>query len=160
MLVLFDAWRTPRIKLSEGHTAESETMGANTFEVKQERVIAAAADLFARKGCHGTGIAELGKAVGLGKGALYHYIASKEAILYEISKSQVDSMNDYAECTLAAYDEPEELMREMARGLLRNIADHQAQGRCSFAITTPSAANDATASSPLENAMRVTGAKH
>jgi len=100
-------------------------MNASTFEVNRERVIAVAAELFARNGYHGTGIAELGKAVQLGRGALYHYIGSKEALLYEISKPQVDIMNAHAERALAAGLAPEELLREMARGLLRNIATHQ-----------------------------------
>jgi AcrR family transcriptional regulator len=88
-------------------------MTTSTYEMNRSRVIAVAADLFARSGYHGTGIAELGKAVGLGRGALYHYIQSKESLLYVISKEQVDRMNSYAE--------------EMARGLLRNIASHRAE---------------------------------
>lgn len=102
-------------------------MTASTFETNRERVIAVAADLFARNGYHGTGMAELGRAVGLGRGALYHYIESKESILYAISKEQVDQMNAYAEATLDRDLEPEELIREMARGLLRNIASHQSE---------------------------------
>jgi AcrR family transcriptional regulator len=102
-------------------------MTTSTYEMNRGRVIAVAADLFARNGYHGTGIAELGKAVGLGRGALYHYIESKETLLYVISKEQVDRMNSYAEETLDRGLEPEEQLREMARGLLRNIADHRAE---------------------------------
>ncbi|WP_433502842.1 TetR/AcrR family transcriptional regulator [Pseudonocardia halophobica] len=90
-------------------------------------MIATAADLFARNGYHGTGIAELGRAVGLGRGALYHYIESKEAVLYAISKDQVDKMNALAESILDKGLEPEELLREMARGLLRNISTHRSE---------------------------------
>ncbi|WP_337822206.1 TetR/AcrR family transcriptional regulator [Amycolatopsis sp. A1MSW2902] len=90
-------------------------------------MISIAADLFARNGYHGTGIAELGTAVGLGRGALYHYIGSKEAVLYAISKEQVDSMNAFAEQLLDRDLEAEELLRQMARGLLRNIAEHRAE---------------------------------
>lgn len=102
-------------------------MATSTFEVNRERVVAVAAELFARNGYHATGIAELGKAVGLGRGALYHYIESKEALLYAISKTQVDTMNAHAERVLSAGLPPEELLRELARGLLRNIADHRAE---------------------------------
>jgi AcrR family transcriptional regulator len=96
------------------------------FELNRERVVAVAAELFARHGCHATGIAELAKAVGLGRGAFYHYIESKEALLYAISRTQVDRMNAHAEATLRAGHPPEELLRGMARGLHRNIADHRA----------------------------------
>jgi AcrR family transcriptional regulator len=102
-------------------------MTASSYEVNRGRVIATAADLFARNGYHGTGIAELGRAVGLGRGALYHYIESKEAVLYAISKDQVDKMNALAESILDEGLEPEELLRRMARGLLRNIATHRSE---------------------------------
>jgi AcrR family transcriptional regulator len=102
-------------------------MATSTYELNRERVVAVAADLFARHGYHGTGIAELAKAVGLGRGALYHYIESKEALLYAISRTQVDRMNAHAEAALSAGLPPEDLLREMARGLLRNIADHRSE---------------------------------
>lgn len=102
-------------------------MATSTFDLNRERVVAVAAELFARHGYHGTGIAELGKAVGLGRGALYHYIESKEALLYAISRTQVDRMNGHAERALASALSPEELLHEMARGLLRNIAEHRAE---------------------------------
>ena len=102
-------------------------MTTSTYDANRSRVIAIAADLFARNGYHGTGIAELGRAVGLGRGALYHYIESKEAVLYAISKDQVDKMNAFAEATLGRDLEPAELLHEMARGLLRNVATHRAE---------------------------------
>lgn len=102
-------------------------MTASSFETNRARVIGIAADLFARNSYHGTGMAELGQAAGLGRGALYHYIGSKEAILYAISKDQVDKMNSYAEALLDEDLAPEELLRRMARGLVGNIAEHRAE---------------------------------
>jgi AcrR family transcriptional regulator len=102
-------------------------MTVTGFEANRARVIAIAADLFARNGYHATGIAELGEAAGLGRGALYHYIRSKEAVLYAISKEQVDNMNGYAEELLDRGLEPLELLRQMARGLLRNITTHRSE---------------------------------
>ncbi|MEV6901643.1 TetR/AcrR family transcriptional regulator [Amycolatopsis sp. NPDC051372] len=102
-------------------------MTVTGFEANRARVIGIAAELFARNGYHGTGIAELGTAAGLGRGALYHYIGSKEAVLYSISKEQVDSMNAYAEQLLDEDLAAEELLRRMARGLLRNIAEHRSE---------------------------------
>ncbi|HTF49971.1 MAG TPA: TetR/AcrR family transcriptional regulator [Pseudonocardia sp.] len=102
-------------------------MTASTYEINRARVIAVAADLFARNGYHGTGVAELCSAAGLGRGALYHYIDSKEAVLYAISKDQVDRMNGYAEDLFDRGLEPLDLIRQLARGLLRNIAEHRAE---------------------------------
>jgi len=106
---------------------DAPVMTASTYEINRARVIAVAADLFARNGYHGTGVAELCRAVGLGRGALYHYIDSKEAILYAISKDQVDRMNNYAEDLFDRGLEPLELLRQLAHGLMRNIVDHRAE---------------------------------
>ena len=51
-----------------------------------------AAKLFAAKGYHATGIADISEAVGLGRGALYHHIRSKEQLLFEISTLHVDEL--------------------------------------------------------------------
>ncbi|BBG03697.1 MULTISPECIES: TetR/AcrR family transcriptional regulator [Pseudonocardia] len=102
-------------------------MTVMSYDVNRRRVIAVAAELFARNGYHGTGIAELGRAAGLGRGALYHYIGSKEAVLYAISKDQVDSMNAAAEEVLDSGLPADELLREMARVLVRNISDHRSE---------------------------------
>ncbi|MEU6645634.1 TetR/AcrR family transcriptional regulator [Saccharomonospora sp. NPDC046836] len=104
---------------------ESEPMGSTTYDLNRVRIVGIAAELFARNSYHGTGVAELSKAVGLGRGALYHYIGSKENLLYEISKTQVDQMNAQAERLLAAGLPTETLLRELAKGLLHNIAEHQ-----------------------------------
>lgn len=102
-------------------------MTVMSYDVNRRRVIAVAAELFARNGYHGTGIAELGRAAGLGRGALYHYIGSKEAVLYAISKDQVDSMNAAAEGVLDRGLPADEALREMARVLVRNISDHRSE---------------------------------
>ena len=57
------------------------------------------------------------RAVGLGCGALYHYIGSKETLLYEIRKMQLDRMNTYA-AELLARDLRAEERLEALRGLL------------------------------------------
>jgi len=102
-------------------------MTVMSYDVNRRRVIAVAAELFARNGYHGTGIAELGRAAGLGRGALYHYIGSKEAVLYAISKDQVDQMNAAAEGVLDRGLPADEALREMARVLVRNISDHRSE---------------------------------
>jgi len=54
------------------------------FEVRRQKIIDIAATLFARQGYAATSINDLGRAVGLAKGALYYYIGSKENLLIEI----------------------------------------------------------------------------
>ncbi|WP_089155473.1 TetR/AcrR family transcriptional regulator [Micromonospora sp. NBS 11-29] len=59
-------------------------------EDTRARILTASADLFARQGYHGTGLAELLDAVGLQKGGFYHHIASKEQLLLEIMLDPID----------------------------------------------------------------------
>ncbi len=95
------------------------------FEATRERVVMAAAELFARHGYHGTGVADLGREVGLGKGALYRYIGSKEDLLYEISVKQVERMNSVAESIVESDASAVDMLHALGRALVRNIADHR-----------------------------------
>lgn len=83
-----------------------------------------AAELFARNGYHATGITELCEAVGLGKGALYHHIGSKEELLYEISAQHVIELVEFGERLSASDVSPVEKLRRLSRYLMRTIADH------------------------------------
>ena len=49
-----------------------------------ERLLAVATRLFAEKGFEGTSVQEIVAAAGVTKGAMYHYFASKDDLLYEI----------------------------------------------------------------------------
>ncbi|MFG2463071.1 TetR/AcrR family transcriptional regulator [Streptomyces sp. NPDC048523] len=52
--------------------------------MRRQKIIDVAAELFARQGYAATSVNDLGRAVGLAKGALYYYIGSKEKLLVEI----------------------------------------------------------------------------
>jgi AcrR family transcriptional regulator len=65
--------------------------GAN-WEARRQAIIDTSARVFAHGGYHGTGIAELCEANELGKGALYHYIGSKEELLVAITDLVMDEV--------------------------------------------------------------------
>lgn len=90
----------------------------------KERILRTAAELFARNGYHATGLSELGKAVGLGRGALYYHIGSKENLLYELSVRHVEEMVAYGEMVLGSPLGAEERFRRLSRKLMRVIADN------------------------------------
>lgn len=50
----------------------------------QERLLAASLRLFAQQGFEGTSVQEIVAAAGVTKGAMYHYFASKDDLLYQI----------------------------------------------------------------------------
>ncbi|QXF84290.1 TetR/AcrR family transcriptional regulator (plasmid) [Rhodococcus pyridinivorans] len=100
---------------------------SDKYDANRDRVLQAAAELFAKSGYHGTGVAEIGEVTGLGRGALYHYIGSKETILYEISSRQLAQMNKVADELALTEADPEKRLRGLARALMRNIAEHRAE---------------------------------
>jgi AcrR family transcriptional regulator len=89
------------------------------------RILRAAAELFAEYGYHGVGVAQLEKAVGIQRGALYHHIGNKEALLYEISTSQLVVMAETAERIEREVADPEQRIRTLARAVMENIAAHR-----------------------------------
>lgn len=91
-------------------------------ERTQERILRIGTELFARNGYHATGITELAEAVGLGRGALYHHIESKEGLLYEISMQLLRRMIAEAQAIVADNRGAREQLTEMARALVREHA--------------------------------------
>jgi len=62
------------------------------WKARRDEIIDASARVFARQGYHATGIAELCAVNGLGKGAFYHYIESKEELLAAIHDRVMDEV--------------------------------------------------------------------
>src|ERR687890_431064 len=62
------------------------------WQDRRDVIVDTSARLFARRGYHATGINELCEANDLGKGALYHYIGSKEELLAAIHDRVMDEV--------------------------------------------------------------------
>ena len=88
-------------------------------------IIHAAAELWAVKGYHGAGIEELSQAVGLQRGALYHHIGSKEALLHEVARQAIVRLLGVSNAipSLPAT----ERLRQLSRTLIADIAVHQSE---------------------------------
>lgn len=100
---------------------------------QKRRILQTSAQLFARNGYDATGVAELGTAVGMGRGALYHHIKSKEMLLYEISMAHVVYMVDFGHELLAQDLPADEKFRTLARRLMSMIAENLAEVTVFFA---------------------------
>ncbi|MEN3284549.1 MAG: hypothetical protein V7607_5689 [Solirubrobacteraceae bacterium] len=90
--------------------------------IHRERLVKAAARLFAKNGYHATSVAELGAAVKLGRGALYHHMGDKENLLEEISIRHVEQMVQYGESVLDSDLTPPDQIRALSRKLMETIA--------------------------------------
>ncbi|KAA0009971.1 TetR/AcrR family transcriptional regulator [Billgrantia pellis] len=94
---------------------------------RRDAILKVAARLFAERGYHAIGMAELGEATGLGRGTLYHYIKSKEDLLHDIAREYIADLVEAAERTLQDEAEPAARLRMLGRELIEKIASHQAE---------------------------------
>jgi TetR/AcrR family transcriptional regulator, cholesterol catabolism regulator len=101
-------------------------------ETTSDRIIRHTTELFARKGFHATGVQEICETVGLGRGALYYHIKSKEQLLYTISISLVADMLNRAQQIVESELSTEAMIRALGRQLLRNLAEHRSGWRVSL----------------------------
>jgi TetR/AcrR family transcriptional regulator, cholesterol catabolism regulator len=75
-----------------GARAGNDSRRSPKWEARRETIIDNSARLFASRGYHATGINDLCDANDLGKGALYHYISSKEELLAAIHDRVMDEV--------------------------------------------------------------------
>jgi AcrR family transcriptional regulator len=85
---------------------------------RRDEIIDASARVFARRGYHATGIMELCAANDLGKGALYHYIGSKEELLAAIHDRVMDEVMAGADRVAAADGSPSARLAMLGEELL------------------------------------------
>jgi len=71
-----------------------------------QRLLDAAASLFASKGYGATSTREIATALGIQKASLYYHIGSKEELLYGICKSSLEQIRSDVETALAAAADP------------------------------------------------------
>lgn len=106
----------------------AKSAGPSTrYEGRREEIIDRAAALFAEKGYAATGVTELGDAVGLGRGALYYYIESKEHLLVTIQDRVLAPLLAQATAIAAVRARPIVRLRLLSEALLTIIverADH------------------------------------
>ena len=73
----------------EGHVEELVNVSAkkgHAIEAKHRQIVDGACSVFFQKGYHPTSIREIAQAAGMSLGQLYHYISSKDDVLFLIHK--------------------------------------------------------------------------
>jgi TetR/AcrR family transcriptional regulator, cholesterol catabolism regulator len=71
---------------------EAERPRSEKWKARRDAIVDTSAQVFAQQGYHATGIVELCQVNGLGKGAFYHYIGSKEELLAAIHDRVMDEV--------------------------------------------------------------------
>ena len=101
--------------------AEAEAGGTQRsakWQGRRDVIVDVSARVFARQGYHATGITELCAATELGKGALYHYIGSKESLLAAIHDRVMDEVMLGADRVADAGGTPSEQLARLGDELL------------------------------------------
>jgi AcrR family transcriptional regulator len=96
-------------------------------DIRIDEIVDIAASLFARSGYTATGVSELCEVVGLGRGALYYYIGSKEGVLVRIHDRVLDLILPRGRAILALdvpADEKLRLFGESTIGAITRYPDH------------------------------------
>ena len=88
------------------------------WHVRRQTIIDTSAHVFAKNGYHATGVAELCDANELGKGALYHYIGSKEELLAAIHDRVMDEVMLSADRVTDAGGSPSEQLEMLGEELV------------------------------------------
>jgi TetR/AcrR family transcriptional regulator, cholesterol catabolism regulator len=102
--------------------ASKEPRRSLKWQARREAIVDTSARVFARRGYHATGIMELCDANDLGKGALYHYIGSKEQLLAAIHDRVMDEVMQSADRVVLAGGSPSAQLAMLGDELLDVIA--------------------------------------
>ncbi len=98
--------------------ATGESPRRANWLARRQVIIDRSAPVFARNGYHATGIMELCVANNLGKGALYHYIGSKEELLAAIHDRVMDEVMAGADRVVEAGGSPPQQLAMLGDELL------------------------------------------
>ncbi len=91
---------------------------------REAELHAAATRLYRQRGFHATSMQDLGEALGMNRGSLYHYISAKDELLWAILTRALDRLEERVLPILAADAPPIDRLTDAIREHLRVAADH------------------------------------
>jgi AcrR family transcriptional regulator len=91
---------------------------------READLVAAATRLFRTRGFHATSMQDLGQALAMNRGSLYHYIAAKDDLLWTILTGAFDRLEARVRPILESDAPPVERLRGAIHEHLRVAADH------------------------------------
>lgn len=96
---------------------------AEIRQKSQEKIEAAALELFAEQGFHSTSITAIAKAAGISKGLLYNYYESKEDLLHQIIDRAMGDGAELMDAFLHAEIPPVQKVRSLVDGAMQMITN-------------------------------------
>jgi TetR/AcrR family transcriptional regulator, cholesterol catabolism regulator len=101
-------------------------LGSTSDASTKDVVLASAAALFAERGYHGTRIKDIAQAAGLSKPAVYHYVRSKEELLFALASETIQHHLVAAEEAASSSDDPVEALTAFIEAHLRGLFSKRA----------------------------------
>src|SRR5713226_2567579 len=80
---------------------------------RRAEICRTAAQIFRDRGYDATSVSDIARALGMTKAGLYHYVDSKEALLFEIMTYGLDRVRDEVVLPARAIRDPEERLRQI-----------------------------------------------
>ena len=102
---------------------------AKDYDDKREAMLHKAAIVFSRDGYDRASMAQLAGELGVSKALLYHYYASKEALLFDIVQNHLAALVEVVEEVDDASREPAERLEALVAALLEAYRDADAEHR-------------------------------
>ncbi len=121
--------------LDEAVTAPRRRGRKVDVELTRQRkaaIMREAARLFDRVGYHGVNMEMIAEAAGLKKPTLYHYIRSKDEILFEIHDAMIDSLRKSIAARLEAGLNPAEILQGVCADIFQQMHDFPGYVRAFF----------------------------
>ena len=107
-------------------TVFASAQNPQLIEKRHQQIVEGACKVFFKKGFHPTTTREIAKACGMSIGQLYHYISSKDDVLYLVHKHSQRIWYDYLEKSdIEKIDDPVKKMTEALHQSLKFITDNK-----------------------------------
>lgn len=124
--------RSKKAKVRPAQASEATKSATNVRVSKTDtpqrvRIRKISAQLFAERGYNAVGMAAIGDAVGLARGALYHHIGSKEELLYDVTIRYMLDLVEAGQALVGAETDPPQRIKRLSRHLIGVIAAHLAE---------------------------------
>jgi AcrR family transcriptional regulator len=121
------------MQLGRGAAYNGEPRMAVPSSTRRAEICRTAAQIFLERGFDATSVSDIADALGITKAGLYHYIDSKEALLFEIMMFGMDQIDAEVIAPVRSIRDPEERLRQIiirhasiavrARGAVAQLGD-------------------------------------
>lgn len=104
---------------------EPGSAGGSRAEEQRRRILAAAVEVFSRRGYRAASMNDIAEGVGLSKPALYHYVRTKQDLLVQVYEEVLDESLASARKIVAGAPSPREAVRGLFVERVAYTCEHQ-----------------------------------